>query len=89
MSASKRNSATFAEWCGTDAPYQLGLDPDSVARVIRTMSRGPEMRAIRSAESLLRHLRWLRVFYGDDSVAWDRFNLTAKSLWHGFKEGGT
>jgi hypothetical protein len=64
QSARRTRIKTFAQWCQTQAPHELGLDPDVVSRIVRAMSR-PEMRGISTLDGLLHALRWLKVFYHD------------------------
>jgi hypothetical protein len=70
---------TFAAWCATGAPHQLGLDPDGVARVCRVMSR-PEMQGVTTLGGLSDALKFLRSFY-DDDLSWQRFQLVARCMW--------
>jgi hypothetical protein len=79
----QKRSKTFAEWAQTPAPHQLGLEPDTVARIARAMAQ-PEMRGISSGDALLKSLMWLRLFY-EDELAWQRFMLAARYLWLAYK----
>jgi hypothetical protein len=77
----RRAARTFAAWCRTDAPHRLGLDPDTVARILRAMSR-PEMQGVSTLDGLVGALQWLRrPFYFDDPLAWQRFTLAARTMW--------
>jgi hypothetical protein len=82
MTARKR-IRTFADWAQSPAPYELGLEPDAVARIARAMAQ-QEMRAISSGDALVKSLQWLRLFYEDD-LAWQRFILSVRYLWLVYK----
>jgi hypothetical protein len=81
--AARTRIKTFAAWCQTPAPHELGLDPDVVARLVRAMSR-PEMHGISTLDGLINALKWLRTFYGDE-LAWQRFTLAARYMWLAYK----
>jgi hypothetical protein len=78
---------TFAEWCRSNAPHALNLDPELVAWLCRVMA-APEMRGISNLEELHKALRLRRTkLRFPDELQWNRLCLTAKTMWlaHGGK----
>jgi len=79
MTARKRNG-TFADWCGSDGPHQLSLDPELVAWLCRVMA-APEMRGITTLEELNKVLRLRRTKLRFPDELGHRLYLTAKTMW--------
>jgi hypothetical protein len=81
----KQPAVTFADFCATDAPTELGLDPDNVGRIRRMMS-GPEMQAVSTLTALERNLKLRRKsFLLGGALAWERLVLTARCMWLAWK----
>jgi len=85
MSARRRNG-TFATWCGTDAPYKLGLDPDKVEWICHVMSNGAEMHGVETWGNLERALKLRRTkLRWPDDLSWHRVTLAARVMWRAYQ----